>query len=177
MGPGKTLQIQASKDADAGSSQSEIKPMVHVSHESVAETETRLLRVMQQARLKVYADVYGFEEFPLDAFAARARSDALELVRDDAVWSQLSPGDGPGERFRIFRFHFPEGVDNSGFVGWLASRLKLEFGTGVFVICGQNSGDGGIFDYWGVPEMLGDVVIAYVRKLCASDPDLAQGLT
>ncbi|WP_293529742.1 DUF6196 family protein, partial [Phenylobacterium sp.] len=62
MGPGKTLQIQASKDADAGSSQSEIKPMVHVSHESVAETETRLLRVMKQARLKVYSDVYGFEE-------------------------------------------------------------------------------------------------------------------
>ena len=114
---------------------------------------------------------------PLDAFAARARSDALALVRDDAVWSQLSPGDGPGERFRIFRFHFPEGVDNSGFVGWLASRLKLEFGTGVFVICGQNSGDGGIFDYWGVPEMLGDVVTDYVRKLCANDPDPAQGLT
>jgi len=120
--------------------------MVHVSHESVAETETRLLRVMKHARLKVYSDVYGFEEFPLDAFAARARSDALALVRDDVVWSQLAPSNGPGERF-----------------------------TGVFVTCGQNSGDGGIFDYWGVPEMLGDVVIAYVRKLCANDPDLAQG--
>ncbi|MFM8819085.1 MAG: DUF6196 family protein [Phenylobacterium sp.] len=175
MGPGKTSQLCASKHSDAGSFRSEIKPMVHISHESIAETEARLLRVMQQARLKVYADVYGFEEFPLDAFAARARSDALALVRDDAVWSQLAPGDGPGERFRIFRFHFPEGVDNSGFVGWLASRLKLEFGTGVFVICGQNSGDGGIFDYWGVPEMLGEVVIAYVRKLCASEADLAQG--
>jgi hypothetical protein len=109
------------------------------------------------------------------AFATRARSDALALVRDDAVWSQLAPSNGPGERFRIFRFHFPEGIDNSGFVGWLASRLKLEFGTGVFVTCGQNSGDGGIFDYWGVPEMLGDVVTAYVSKLCANDPDLAQG--
>ncbi|MFM8754899.1 MAG: DUF6196 family protein, partial [Phenylobacterium sp.] len=100
MDPGKTSQLCASKHSDATSSQSEINPMVHVSHESVAETETRLLRVMQQARLKVYADVYGFEEFPLDAFAARARSDALALVRDDAVWSQLAPGDGPGERFR-----------------------------------------------------------------------------
>jgi len=160
MGPGKTLQIQASKHSDAGFSQSEIKPMVHVSHESVAETETRLLRVMKQARLKVYSDVYGFEEFPLDAFAARARSDALALVRDDVVWSQLAPSNG---------------LDNSGFVGWLASRLKLEFGTGVFVTCGQNSGDGGIFDYWGVPEMLGDVVTDYVRKLCANDPDPAQG--
>ena len=149
--------------------------MVNLSHENVAEIDTRLRRVMQQARLKVYADVYGFEEFPLDAFVAHARSDALALVRDDAVWSQLVPGEGPGERFRMFRFHFPEGVDNSGFVGWLASRLKLEFGTGVFVTCGQNSGDGGIFDYWGVPDMLGDVVIAYVRKLCANDPDLAQG--
>ena len=71
------------------------------------------------------------------------------------------------------------GSESSGFTFRKASTTAalLEFGTGVFVICGQNSGDGGIFDYWGVPEMLGDVVTDYVRKLCANDPDPAQGLT
>jgi hypothetical protein len=28
---------------------------------------------------------------------------------------------------------------------------KRELGTGRFVVCGQNSRRGGIFDYWGVP--------------------------
>ena len=30
-------------------------------------------------------------------------------------------------------------------------ELKRELGTGVLVVCGQNSARGGIFDYWGVP--------------------------
>jgi hypothetical protein len=28
-------------------------------------------------------------------------------------------------------------VDNSGFVGWLASHLKAAIGTGVLVVCGK----------------------------------------
>ena len=44
-------------------------------------------------------------------------------------------------------FHFPAGVDNSGFVGWLASHLKVVLGTGVLVVCGFNSQRGGVFDY------------------------------
>ena len=141
--------------------------MVHVSQETEVETETRLLQVIRTARLKVYDGAYGFEEFPLSDFASKARADALALVRDDAVWSQLVPGNGAGEQFRVFRFHFPEGADNSGFVGWLATRLKRTFGTGVFVTCGLNSRDGGVFDYWGVPASLGDRVTAEVRRLCS----------
>lgn len=65
----------------------------------------------------------------------------------------------------VFRFHFPEHVDNSGFVGWLAMRLKRDFGTGVFVTCGQNRDEGGIFDYWGVPASLASGVFAEIQAL------------
>jgi hypothetical protein len=82
------------------------------------------------------------------------------------VWSQLVPCDDPAEElFGLFRFHFPAGVDNSGFVGWLASLLKERFGTGVFVTCGQNKDEGGIYDYWGCPFDLRIPITAYVRDL------------
>ncbi len=71
--------------------------------------------------------------------------------------------------FAIWRFHFPQGADNSGFVGWLATHLKTRIGTGVFVICGQNSNDGGIFDYWGCPWELRDSVLSEVRALVAGN--------
>jgi len=65
----------------------------------------------------------------------------------------------------VWRFHFPAGLDNSGFVGWLASHLKRQFGTGVVVICGQNSARGGIFDYWACPFAIADPVLAEIRAL------------
>ncbi len=141
--------------------------MVDISRETEAETEERLLRVIQLAELRAYDRPFVFQEFPLSGFPSLASPEALAVVRDDQVWSQLVPSPGRGEEFHIFRFHFPPGVDNSGFVGWLASRLKRRFGTGVFVTCGQNSDAGGIYDYWGVPTTLGASVIAAVRDLCA----------
>ena len=142
--------------------------MVNISHETRDAAETRLERVIRDSRLTVYDGPHAFEEFGLSEFAERARSDALALVRDDAVWSQLVPaGEDAPEPFALWRFHFPEGADNSGFVGWLAWRMKERFGTGVFVVCGQNSGDGGIFDYWGCPWELRDEVLADVRALVA----------
>ncbi|ANH68545.1 DUF6196 family protein [Mitsuaria sp. 7] len=140
--------------------------MVDISRETVEQTERRLRRVITQARLRVYPGTWAFEEFPLDSFATSVRPDALALVRDDAVWSQLVPSEDAGaDLFGLFRFHFPAGADNSGFVGWLATHLKTRFGTGVFVTCGQNHGDGGIFDYWGVPAVLAESVIAEVQSL------------
>ncbi len=100
-----------------------------------------------------------FFEFGRADFPGAVLADALAIVRDDECWSQLAPArGGDGEQFTIFSFHFSDGMDNSGFVGWLASHLKQTFGTGVFVICGQNSKKGGIYDYWGCPiELAGDV--------------------
>ncbi|MCY1556532.1 hypothetical protein D9M68_932910 [compost metagenome] len=93
-------------------------------------------------------------------------SEALAFVRDENVWSALVPSSKPEqERFILFSFHFQPDLDNSGFVGWLASHLKAEVGTGVLVVCGQNSHRGGIFDYWGAPLSVAEQVIAEVRRL------------
>lgn len=142
--------------------------MVSVSHETEAQTDARLRAVIRQSRLAVLPGAWAFEEFPRAQFATKANPEALALVRDEAVWSQLVPSQSTqAEKFSVFCFHFPEGADNSGFVGWLASHLKRKFGTGVFVTCGQNTGDGGIFDYWGCPMALGKQVVAEVQALVA----------
>ena len=99
-------------------------------------------------------------------FGKKANQDALCLVRDNEVWSQLvSSSDKSKELFSIFSFHFDGCADNSGFVGWLASHLKKRLGTGVFVTCGQNTRRGGIFDYWGCPSELGERAFEEVRHL------------
>jgi hypothetical protein len=144
--------------------------MVSISHEKPHEIESRLRHIIREAKLAVFDNPFAFEEFSLDAFREHANMDALAFVRDDQVWSQLvkSPPDSP-EPFVIWRFHFPPGADNSGFVGWLATHLKTCFGTGVFVLCGQNSNAGGIFDYWGCPWELRESVLSEVRALVAGN--------
>jgi hypothetical protein len=143
--------------------------MVSISTETAEQTEARLRTVVSLATLKIFDESYVWEEFPLHGFRASAREDALALVRDDTNWSQLVPADEIGaERFKMFRFHFPPNLDNSGFVGWLATLLKRKLGTGLFVTCGQNSADGGIYDYWGCPAELGDAVVAELKILRAA---------
>lgn len=144
--------------------------MVDISQETTEETASRLARVIRDAKLKTYQDTYVFLQFPHQDFPAAIRSDALAIVRDDEIWSQLIPSDDPAEEgFALFRVHFPHSADNSGFVGWLASHLKTRFGTGVFVICGCNRDEGGIFDYWGVPAQIAQAVFAEVERLVASE--------
>ena len=107
---------------------------MYVSRESAEETAHRLSPVMAQAEFKVYEQAYRFEEFPLGDFSRKANPEALAFVRDEQVRSQLvRGGDSGGELFRVFSFHFPEALDNSVFVGWLASHLKERVGTGVFL--------------------------------------------
>ena len=142
--------------------------MVNISRETPAQTRERLLKMITQSELKVYPGSFAFQEFPLSGFPEKADVDALAFVRDDAVWSQLVPcSDETEELFTIFRFNFPVGADNSGFVGWLASHIKERFGSGVLVVCGQNRNAGGIFDYWGCPLELGEDVVSEVRRLVA----------
>ncbi len=148
--------------------------MVQVSSEAAEATERRLLAVIAAAELRVFSGAYLFEEFPLNEFRLRADPNALALVRDDRVWSQLVPADGrAGECFAVFSFHFPKIADNSGFVGWLATHLKRRLGTGVFVTCGQNSGWGGIYDYWGCPAALREPALAVIGELRAEGRRLA----
>ncbi len=146
--------------------------MVDISHETLEEMHIRLRRVIRAAELKLYDESYAFAEFPLDQFPGRIDPRALAVIRDDEVWSQLIPNfTGSHQSFAVFRFHFPAMMDNSGFVGWLATHLKQRFDTGIFVVCGQNSGRGGIFDYWGCPWGLAEEVILEIRLLAGMSTD------
>jgi hypothetical protein len=144
--------------------------MVSISIESAEQIEERLLAVISEAEFVVHDGAWWFEESDVPPVLT---PEVLAVVRDEEVWSRLVPvpADGaaaPGaERFGLFSFHFPNAADNSGFVGWLASHLKHELGTGVFVVCGSNTSRGGIFDYWGCPDTLLADAVAVVEKLRA----------
>ena len=146
---------------------------MYISNETAEQTERRLLKVIAEAELEVFTRHYVFEEFALHDFHANSSDSALAYIRDKEVWSQLVPSeDKTRELFTLIGFHFKPGFDNSGFVGWLATHMKQTLGTGVFVVCGQNSGRGGIFDYWGCPYEIGDAFIAEVRMLIAKGKQL-----
>ncbi|MFC8800134.1 DUF6196 family protein [Promicromonospora sp. NPDC057138] len=148
--------------------------MVSISIETAEQIEARLVEVISEAELVVHDGYWRFEESvdPPDL-----TPETLAVVRDEDVWSSLvrATADGAAsaaettaaERFGLFSFHFPNAADNSGFVGWLASHLKQELGTGVFVVCGSNTSRGGIFDYWGCPDTLLDDAVAVVEGLRA----------
>jgi hypothetical protein len=145
---------------------------MYVSQESPEQTEHRLRQVLAEAELDLYPGEYAFVEVASQNFPMHLVSAALAFVKDAQVWSALVPSsDEQAERFAIFSFHFKEGQDNSGFVGWLATHLKRAVGTGVFVVCGQNSRRGGIFDYWGAPLSVGHQVVAEVRRMRGEHSD------
>src|SRR5690349_3516684 len=130
---------------------------MYISRETPEQTDKRLRRVIAAADLVHYEGVYAFHEYPVDGLPSREIQDCFALVRDDEVWSVLKRADPAApETFGLCSFHFVEGLDDSGFVGWLATIMKRELGTGVFVVCGSNSKRGGIFDYWGVPVSMRD---------------------
>ena len=139
---------------------------MYISQETPDQTHARLARVLAEAQLVTYEQPYAFVESAASRFPAELVPDALAFVRDEEVWSALVPSSAPEqEKFVVFGFHFTPGLDNSGFVGWLATHLKSRLGTGVMVICGQNSGRGGIFDYWGAPLSVAGQVIDEIRRL------------
>src|SRR5512144_2981769 len=141
---------------------------MNVSLESPEQATRRLRRVLATAQLQVLPGMYAFVEYPATALPTHEATQALAFVHDDGGWSVLRPVQaGAAEPLAIFSFHFQPGLDNSGFVGWLASHLKTTLGSGVLVICGQNTARGGIFDYWGVPASVGATVVAEVRRLQA----------
>jgi hypothetical protein len=142
---------------------------MYISQETPEETDARLRRVLAGAELVLLPDAYAFVEVEVSGFPVELISDALAFVRDEDVWSALVPATAQDqEQFVVFSFHFPPGVDNSGFVGWLAAHLKSVLGTGVVVVCGQNSNRGGIFDYWGAPLSLANEMVTEIHRLRAT---------
>jgi hypothetical protein len=136
------------------------------SKETIEQTERRLLKVISKAEFRILDGSYCFEEFSIDELKDKVQNTALAFVRDEYVWSQLVPSqDTAKELFKVISFHFQEDLDNSGFVGWLATYVKQKLGTGVFVTCGQNSNRGGIFDYWGCPYEIEEIFIKEIASL------------
>jgi Family of unknown function (DUF6196) len=145
---------------------------MYISQETPTQTQARLRKVIAAAELFVYDQPYVFEEVSVERFPSHHIADALAFVRDSDVWSALVPQrQQQQEAFSLFSFHFSPNLDNSGFVGWLASHLKASVGTGVFVVCGQNSTRGGIFDYWGAPLSVADQVLREVKLLRGQQGD------
>jgi hypothetical protein len=141
-----------------------------VTPETPFQTHERLKRVMAHARMRQMPGDYTFAEFAVDAFPIELVPQALAFVRDVQSWSALLPASEhtpQDERYLLLSFHFAVDLPNSGFVGWLASQFKQHLGTGVFVVCGQNAKDGGIYDYWGVPIEVAKPALALVASLGA----------
>lgn len=139
---------------------------MYISQETPDQTSNRLGKVIAEAEFVLYERPYAFVEAAASKFPQELLTEALAFIRDEDVWSALVPSSNPEqENFILFSFHFTQGLDNSGFVGWLASHIKAKIGTGVFVVCGQNSQRGGIFDYWGAPLSVAGQVIEEVRRL------------
>jgi hypothetical protein len=134
--------------------------------ETPSQLDVRLLRVIAAADFRVLEGSYAFGEF--SAFPAHLAETAVALVRDGNAWSVLYPAPPDALRtFLLFSFHFRRQLtpDTSGFVGWLASRIKSSVGVGTIVVCGQNSARGGIFDYWGTASSIGRRVVGEIELL------------
>jgi hypothetical protein len=135
--------------------------VVSISEERQVETERRLRAVLRAAQVEHLEGTWCFERVIGDA-----PRDALATVRDVDGWCALVPaGEDPKEPFGVTLTTFSPEIENSGYVGWLATAIKRRLGSGVFVICGDNSRRGGIFDYIGYPAEIGDAVRALVDEL------------
>jgi len=142
---------------------------MYTSFETSEQTAARLQRVLALSSIEWIQGAHAFYEYPVDSVPIHELHAALALVRDTVVWSALKPAlPESDEQFAKFSVHFPEGVDNSGFVGWLATLFKVRLGTGVAVVCGHNAKDGGIFDYWVVPYALRGDAATLLAELVAS---------
>lgn len=143
--------------------------MVNVSKETESETRLRLALVLARSRIRYFAEPYCFVEWPLHQGVGNDPRH-LALVRDEFVWSALTPADGQGdETLFVWSIEFPKEQDNSGFVGWLATSLKDALGTGVVVICGFNSERGGVFDYWACPWHLRTEAASHIQALSCAE--------
>lgn len=96
---------------------------MHISKETGEEVEERLIRVLKSASLEVFDGAYYFKEMPANKFCFEPK--ALAMIKDNKIWSFLIPSESSNnDNFKIFSFHFTNELDNSGFIGWLASKIK-----------------------------------------------------
>jgi hypothetical protein len=147
--------------------------MVHVSVEVPAHSEARLRAVMRRSTVSWLPGTWVFRDGP-EAATADTLTTAIAKVADEGRVSALVPGVSDTEEvFTVFRVVLPAGVDDSGFVGWLASTIKAATGSGLFVVCGYDEQRGGIYDYYGVPQGVAGQVRHVVAALSSEPAGLA----
>jgi hypothetical protein len=139
--------------------------VVTISREATAETEARLRRLFRDCSAEWLPGLWSF----IEGEQALRRDGSIAVVRDGAQASALVPATDDGGQFAVFRVVLPRDADDSGFVGWLCSRIKASTGSGLFVICGHNEARGGVYDYYGVPAAVVDEVQDLLARLVRGD--------
>jgi hypothetical protein len=143
--------------------------MVSISQERQVESERRLRAVLRAAQLVHLPGAWCFQRIE-----GPPPVGALATVSDVDGWCALVPAtQDADELFAVTLSTFAPQIENSGYVGWLATAIKQRLGSGVFVICGDNPRRGGIFDYLGYPLEVTDavrVLIDGLRAPVGSDP-------
>lgn len=135
--------------------------MVSISSERRVESERRLRAVFRSAEVVHLDGAWCFRRIH-----AGLPVDAVATVRDADGWCALVPAsDDSVERFGVTLTTFAPQIENSGYVGWLATTIKHRLGSGVFVICGDNPSRGGIFDYLGYPLEIAEAVRTLIDEL------------
>ena len=136
--------------------------MVSISHERRVESERRLRAVLRSAEHVHLDGAWCFRRLA----GATPPAEALATVKDVDGWCALMPAtEESGERFGVTLTTFASEIENSGYVGWIATLIRERLGSGVFVICGDNPQRGGIFDYLGYPLEVADAVRALIEEL------------
>lgn len=126
--------------------------MLYVSRETPEATAKRLASVLARSTVTWFPEPYRFEELP--SGSQRGIDDpAVAWLRNGTTCSRLvrTNPHAVDQPYGLIQIRFPEGVDNSGFVGWFVSHLKRALGIGVFIICGYDQKEGGIYDDTGFP--------------------------
>jgi Family of unknown function (DUF6196) len=137
--------------------------MVSISQERPVESERRLRAVLRAAELQHLEGTWCFKRITGDAPAG-----AIATVRDVDGWCALVPtNEDATERFALTLTTFSPRIENSGYVGWIATAVKQRLGSGVFVVCSDNPERGGIFDYLGYPAKIANSVRALLDELGA----------
>lgn len=144
-----------------------------VTAETPAQANERNRRVLQTAKLTWLSGRFVFAPCsPNRADQAALDDDTLAVIRDGSRLSSLRRRrlEDEGGTIRVFSVHFPPKATNSGFVGWLATEIKNETGSGVGVVCGFDSQVGDLFDYWCVPDEVAGRVLEVIDGLRSVDP-------
>lgn len=143
--------------------------MVDVMNETPRQVHAKLCRVFSKATV-CHEGMYVWREvseppsgFPLDGILAYVKGQLTSSVLVP------SPHHEP-DRLHVTRINFTSDQDNSGFGGWLATLLKSKLGTGVAVVCGYESANGGVFDYWCIPEEISVSAVKLLETWQQEDP-------